>query len=112
MDVQLPARVGGVLPLPTSTPIAGAVYQGLLVGASAGGRVIRPVSAQWPDAKGRFRLVLPASARGKTISLWQSSFQAFATFPAVPGGAVDLKTWPTGLSPRVSTGTATLRLPR
>jgi hypothetical protein len=111
MDVQLPARVGGVLPLPTSTSYDGAVYQGLLVGASAGGRVIKPVSAQWPDAKGRFRLVLPRSARGKTIRLWQSSFQAFATFPAKPGGAVDLRTWPVGLSPRVATGTASVKLP-
>ena len=111
MDVQLPARVGGVLPLPTSTSYEGAVYQGLLVGASVGGRVVKPVAAQWPDAKGRFRLVLPASARGKTVRLWQSSFQAFATFPAKPGGAVDLRTWPAGLSPRVSTGTASVQLP-
>jgi alcohol dehydrogenase (cytochrome c) len=111
MDVQLPARVGGILPLPTSTSFEGAVYQGLLVGASVGGRVVKPLAAQWPDAKGRFRLVLPASARGKTVRFWQSSFQAFATFPARPGGAVDLRTWPAGLSPRVSTGTANLRLP-
>lgn len=111
MDVQLPARVGAVLPLPTSTSYAGAVYQGLLVGASVNGRVVKPVAAQWPDAKGRFRLVLPSSARGRTVRLWQSSFQAFATFPAKPGGAVDLKTWPKGLSPRVSTGTANVRLP-
>ena len=112
MDVQLPARVGGVLPLSTSSPIDGAVYQGLLVGASAGGGVVKPVAAQWPDAKGRFRLVLPASVRGKTLRLWQSSFQAFATFPAKPGGAVDLRTWPSALSPRVSTGTANVRAPR
>ena len=112
MDVEMPARVGGVLPLPTSSPYDGAVYQGLLVGASAGGRVVKPLAAQWPDAKGRFRLVLPASARGKTLQLWQSSFQAFSTFPAKPGGAVDLRTWPVGLSPRVSTGTASVRAPR
>jgi PQQ-dependent dehydrogenase (methanol/ethanol family) len=111
MDVQLPARVGAVLPLPTATSFEGAVYQGLLVGASAGGRVVKPVAAQWPDSKGRFRLVLPPSAGGKTVRLWQSSFQAFATFPAKPGGAVDLRTWPVGLSPRVSTGTANLLLP-
>jgi len=111
MDVQLPARVGGVLPLPTSTSYEGAIYQGLLVGASAGGQVVKPFAAQWPDAKGRFRLVLPSSARGKTVRLWQSSFQAFSTFPAKPGGAVDLRTWPTGLSPRVSTGTASVSLP-
>ena len=112
MDIEMPARVGGVLPLPTSSPYDGAVYQGLLVGASAGGRVVKPLAAQWPDAKGRFRLVLPASARGKTLQLWQSSFQAFSTFPAKPGGAVDLRTWPVGLSPRVSTGTASVRAPR
>jgi PQQ-dependent dehydrogenase (methanol/ethanol family) len=112
MDIQLPARVGGVLPLPTSTSYEGAVYQGLLVGASVGGRVVKPVgTAQWPDAQGRFRLVLPASTRGKTVRLWQSSFQAFSSFPAKPGGLVDLKTWPTGLSPRVSTGTASIQVP-
>ena len=111
MDVQLPARVGAVLPLPTSSSYEGAVYQGLLVGASAGGRVVKPLAAQWPDAKGRFRFVLPASARGKTVRLWQSSFQAFSTFPAKPGGAVDLRTWPAGLSPRVATGTANVQLP-
>jgi len=111
MDIQMPARVGAVLPLPTATSYEGAIYQGLLVGASAGGRVVKPVAAQWPDAKGNFRLVLPASVRGKTVRLWQSSFQAFATFPAKPGGAVDLRTWPTGLSPRVSTGTASVQLP-
>ena len=111
MDVQLPARVGAVLPLPTSTSYPGAIYQGLLVGANVNGRVVKPVAAQWPDRKGRFRLVLPPSTRGKTVRLWQSSFQAFATFPARPGGAVDLQTWPTGLSPRVSTGTANVRLP-
>ena len=109
--MQLPARVGGVLPLPTAVSYEGAVYQGLLVGASVAGRVVKPLAARWPDARGSFRLVLPASARGRTISLWQSSFQAFSTFPARPGGAVDLRTWPTGLSPRVSTGTATVRLP-
>ncbi len=61
------------------------------------------------DANGNY--TLPPSTRGKTVRLWQSSFQAFATFPARPGGAVDLRTWPTGLSPRVSTGTANVRLP-
>ena len=46
MDVQLPARVGGVLPLPTSSSYEGAVYQGLLVGVSTGGRVVKPLAAQ------------------------------------------------------------------
>ena len=45
--------------------IAGAIYQGLLVGVVGGkGGVIKPVTATWPDGSGNFRLVLPSSARG------------------------------------------------
>ena len=85
MDVQLPARVGGVLPLPTSSSYEGAVYQGLLVGASVGGRVVKPLAAQWPDAKGRFRLVLPASARGKTVSALAEQFPGVRNLPGEAG---------------------------
>lgn len=112
MNIQLPARTNAPLPLPSAESYQGSVYQGLLVGATAGGSVVKPISARWPDARGSFSLVLPASVRGKTVRFWQSSFQAFSTFPARPGGAVDLSTWPAALSPRVSTGTASLRLPR
>ena len=43
---------------------------------------MQPVSATWPDAKGRFELVLPASVGGKTLRFWQSDFQAFTTAAA------------------------------
>ena len=42
-------------------PRSAAIYQGLLVGASVNGRVLKPVAAEWPDRQGRFRLVLPPS---------------------------------------------------
>jgi PQQ-dependent dehydrogenase (methanol/ethanol family) len=112
MDVRLPA--GGptaVLPLPRSQPQPGSIYQGLLVGVSGPGGVVRPVSARWPDGNGRFSLVLPRSVRGKTLRFWQSTLQAFSTIAVRPGGPVDLRTWPTGLSPRVPRDVTSLRVP-
>jgi hypothetical protein len=98
-------------PLPTSTPEVGAVYRGMLVGASVGTGVVRPVSATWPDARGRFELVLPASVQGKTLRFWQSDFQAYQRSVAQPGGKVDLQAWPTALSSRVPRDTAFLPVP-
>src|SRR5205823_6574974 len=58
MDIHLPPRGYPLaLPLPASYP--GAVYEGIVVGAAADGKPVRPLSATWPDAGGRFRLVLP-----------------------------------------------------
>ena len=68
------------------TPVPGAIYRGMLVGVSSGSRVVKPVSATWPDARGRFELVLPASVRGKTLRFWQSDFQSYQASPGVPGG--------------------------
>jgi alcohol dehydrogenase (cytochrome c) len=113
MNVRLPA--GGataVLPLPQSESYDGAVYQGLLVGVSGPGGVVKPISARWPDRNGRFSLVLPRSVRGKTLRFWESTLQAFSTFAARPGGPVDLRTWPSGLSPRVPRDVTSLRVPR
>jgi alcohol dehydrogenase (cytochrome c) len=107
LDLVLPAS-GAALPVGTSHSYAGAIYQGLLVGVSAGGGVIKPVAARWPDASGRFSLTLPASVRGKTLSIWESTFQAFSRFEARPGGPVDLESWPRALSPRVARGVAFL----
>jgi hypothetical protein len=73
--------------------------------------VVRPVSARWPDGNGRFSLVLPRSVRGKTLRFWQSTLQAFSTIAVRPGGPVDLRTWPTGLSPRVPRDVTSLRVP-
>ncbi len=111
MDAQLPASGTG-LPTPKSTSYAGAVYEGMLVGVSGPNGVVRPVSAHWPDANGNFSLVLPASVRGKTVRFWESYRQLFQTFPATPGGAVDLTNWPTALLPRVPQGFATFTLPK
>jgi PQQ-dependent dehydrogenase (methanol/ethanol family) len=93
------------------TQYAGAVYQGLVVGVSGPGGIIKPVSITWPDAKGNFRIVLPASARGKTIRFWENPRQVFTRTPARPGGAVDLSTWPTQLGTAVPSGLASLGLP-
>jgi hypothetical protein len=110
MDVQLPASGTG-LPGLKSSSYVGAVYEGMLVGVSGPGGVIRPVSARWPDGSGNFSLVLPASARGKTVRFWENYRQLFQTFPATPGGLVDLTNWPSALLPRVPRGFQTLTLP-
>jgi hypothetical protein len=111
MDVRLPAS-GTTMPLPSPSSNAGAIYRGLLVGVSGPGGPIRPVSARWPDVRGRFELVLPPSARGTTLRFWESDFQAYSRAVARPGGPVDLVSWPTGLSPRVTRDVAFLRAPR
>jgi hypothetical protein len=109
LDLRLPAT-GATMPLPTATTTPGAIYRGLLVGVSGPNGVVKPVSATWPDAQGRFTLVLPGSVKGSTLRFWQSDFQAF-TAGAVPGGPVVLATWPTKLSPRVSRDTGFVRVP-
>ena len=110
MDAQLPASGTG-LPAPKSSSYAGAVYEGMLVGVSGANGVVKPVSARWPDAHGNFSLVLPSSMRGKTVRFWENYRQLFQTFPAVPGGPVELTNWPSALLPRVPVGFQTLALP-
>src|SRR5439155_16960468 len=58
MDIKLPSS-GASIPVPTSTAEAGAFYRGLLVGVAGPKGVVKPLSATWPDAQGRFTLVLP-----------------------------------------------------
>jgi PQQ-dependent dehydrogenase (methanol/ethanol family) len=112
LDVQLPSTT--TRPLPATTPAAygGAVYQGLVVGVTAGGRVVKPLTERWPDAKGRFSMVLPASVRGKSLRFWENRRQFFSRFVARPGGPVDLASWPTVLGDAVPAGLAVLRVPR
>jgi hypothetical protein len=111
MDVRLPGS-GTRLSVPGPTSYAGAIYQGMLVGVSAGGRVVRPVSARWPDRSGRFSLVLPASARGKVLRVWENQRTFFSRIDARPGGPVDLQSWPSALTQRVPQNLATIRAPR
>jgi alcohol dehydrogenase (cytochrome c) len=101
MDVKLPAT-GTTLALPVSSPAEGAFYRGLLVGVSGPSGVIKPLAARWPARDGRFSLLLPSSVRGKTLRFWESDFVSFSRSPATPGGPVDLRAWPTKLSPRVA----------
>jgi alcohol dehydrogenase (cytochrome c) len=93
----------------TITPPAsevGAVYSGLVVGVTSGGKVVKPLSERWPDAKGSFSMHLPASVRGKTLHIWENLRQSFSRFPARPGGSVDLATWPSQLGDAVPSGLA------
>jgi alcohol dehydrogenase (cytochrome c) len=110
MDVKLPAS-GATIPVPTSTAEAGAIYRGLLVGVVGPKGVIRPLSAQWPDARGGFSLVLPRVPAGSVLRFWESDFTAFSRTTAAPGKAVDLRAWPSRLSPRVSRDVAFVRVP-
>ena len=67
LNIQLPSTPGATLVKSSLNPqaVPGALYRGLLVGVVGGkGGVIKPLSATWPDANGRFELVLPSSARG------------------------------------------------
>jgi hypothetical protein len=101
LDLRLPSG-GTVMAVPASTPKPGATYRGLIVGVSTGSGVVKPLSATWPDASGRFVLVLPGSVRGKPLRFWESDFQAYQTNQATPGGRIDLESWPKSLSPRVA----------
>jgi PQQ-dependent dehydrogenase (methanol/ethanol family) len=101
---------GGRYTVGKPTSYAGAVYQGLAVGVSGPGGIIKPVSSTWPDAKGRFTIVLPRSARGKTVRFWENQRQFFTRSEAAPGGPVDLSTWPSRLGNASPAGLATLHL--
>ena len=109
MNIQLLAGAKYAISAPTAYP--GAVYQGLVVGVSGRGGVIKPLADQWLDAKGAFSIVLPSSARGQTIRFWENSRQFFTRSPASPGGPVDLSAWPTQLGLASPAGLASLRLP-
>ena len=93
--------------LPTTSQ-AGAVYSGLVVGVTAGGKVVKPLAESWPTASGAFSMRLPASVHGKTLHLWENLRQSFSGFVAKPGGAIDLSSWPTVLGDAVPSGLATL----
>ncbi|HET7449716.1 MAG TPA: PQQ-binding-like beta-propeller repeat protein [Gaiellaceae bacterium] len=108
LNIQLGSGARYTVGKPTS--YAGAVYQGLVVGVSGPGGIIKPVSSTWPDAKGRFTIVLPSSARGKTVRFWENQRQFFTRGRAAPGGPVDLSTWPTQLGNASPAGLASLKL--
>jgi hypothetical protein len=108
MNIQLGG--GGRYTISKPTSYAGAIYQGLVVGVSGPDGVIKPVANRWPDAKGRFTIVLPASAAGKTVRFWENQRQFFTKTEARPGGPVDLSSWPTELGSSAPSGLASLNL--
>ena len=69
------------------------------------------VPATWPDAQGRFELVLPSSVRGQRLRFWEDEVERFVGGGAAPGSAVDVSSWPTSLDPDVPRDVATLRVP-
>jgi alcohol dehydrogenase (cytochrome c) len=110
MNIRLGTGAAYTIQPPTSE--VGAVYSGLVVGVSSGGKVVKPLSERWPDGKGSFSMRLPRSLRGRTVTFWEIDRQSFSRFPAKPGGAVDLVAWPSQLGDAVPTGLATTKLPR
>jgi PQQ-dependent dehydrogenase (methanol/ethanol family) len=108
MDIQLGS--GGRYTLTKPVPTPGAIYQGLIVGVSGPRGVIRPISARWPDARGRFSILLPASSRGATLRLWENQHQFVSRIAAEPGGRIDLTFWPRVLGQTVPRGFALLRV--
>jgi hypothetical protein len=89
----------------------GAVFSGLVVGVVSGGKVVKPLAERWPSANGSFSMRLPASVKGKTVRFWENLRQSFSSFPAKPGGAIDLSSWPTALGDAVPVGIASLAIP-
>lgn len=112
MDVKLPATGTGNVTVVGTSSYVGGVYEGLMVGLMRGAKGVRPVSASWPDSKGRFRIVLPASLRGKTVSFWLDRRPVFSRAVARPGGPITPGIYPS--SPRVQApqGFRSLKLPK
>ena len=109
MDIKLPAS-GASIPVPTSTPEVGAFYRGLLVGVAGPQGVVKPISSTWPDANGRFTLVLPRQAKGTALRFWESDFVTFSRIAARPGGPTEPSSTPKALTNRIPVGIAVVHV--
>ena len=109
INFRLPAS-GNALKLPTSSPDPGAYYRGMLIGVRSPAGVVKPISGTWPDARGRFKLVLPKLKAGTPLVFWENDSVVFSVTTPKPGGAVSPNAWPSALTQRVSTGFAPLRV--
>ena len=96
--------------MPIATADAGAFYRGLFIGVLGPRGVVKPIAARWPDAQGRFSLVLPRLARGTTLRFWESDFLTFSRDAARPGSAADPTATPSRLTNRIPSGIATVRV--
>jgi hypothetical protein len=109
LDIQLPPQGYPLtLPLPRSYP--GAIYQGIVVGVAQGDQAVRPLADTWLDKTGQFKITLPRSMVGKTVSLWEGRLLLFSVATATQGGAIDLQGYPTGLPANVPRGLAEITL--
>jgi PQQ-dependent dehydrogenase (methanol/ethanol family) len=104
MNIRLPAGAASVPVLPQPHSYAGGIYQGIRVGLAAGNRPVHPLAATWPDASGRFRLVVAKRWRGRALAFWESDHPVFAPGAPHGGGPVDLTTWPVRLPVDVPRG--------
>jgi alcohol dehydrogenase (cytochrome c) len=109
LNIQLGAGASYKISPPTA--FGTAFYSGLMVGVSSGENVIRPVSEIWPDKNGSFSMVLPAKSRGRSLTFFEEQRQVLSG-PAVPGGKVDLTTWPRYVTAEFPRGLDTLAVPR
>jgi PQQ-dependent dehydrogenase (methanol/ethanol family) len=110
VDFKLPATPGGN-PVPSAvTTTPGAIYEGTLVGVQGSKGVIVPVGGNWPDRNGNFRLVLPPSAKGQRVSVFEDNRQVVAV-SAAPGAPVEKSAWPHGLAQTVPQRLAAITLP-
>jgi hypothetical protein len=96
LDIRLPPR-GYAIALPVPRAFRGASYEGVVLGAVVGGKVVRPLSVTWPDRTGRFKLVLPRSLAGQTASLWEANVRLFSGDVPHSGGPIALGGWPSAL---------------
>jgi hypothetical protein len=109
LNIQL--GLNAAYKISSPAPFLAAIYSGLAVGVTMGGKVVVPLSETWPDAKGRFSMLLPSYVRGRALSVFESQNQVLSRVIARPGGPVDLKSWPRQLAPTMPSGLAALTVP-
>jgi hypothetical protein len=80
------------------------------VGVAGPKGVVKPISSTWPDAKGRFTLVLPRQPRGTSLRFWESDFVTFSRIVARPGGATESSATPSALTSRIPVGIAVVKV--
>lgn len=110
LNIQLETATAYKIAAPA--PIGAAIYSGLAIGVTAGGRVVTPRREQWPAADGTFSMLLPSSVKGRTLKFFESQQQIFSRSRATPGGPIDLNYWPQTVASNAPTGLATLNVPR
>ena len=94
LNLQLPTATAKALPAATPIAQVGAVYQGLVIGVTYGGKVIKPMFARWPDRHGKFSMVLPASYAARRCTSGRTAANSSHVSPPSPAGPVDLASWP------------------